>query len=93
MKLLLPLLAAAMLAGCTTPYPNGAPFYGAEVSGNAHPRGSEGFCRTYARQTAGNAYEGNRDSEDGFGRDLFTAEQARQAGERAYARCRAGRTN
>ena len=92
MKLVLPFLAATLLTACTTPYPNGSPIFGARVSGNPHPRGSEEFCRNYARQTAGNEYEGNRDSDDSFGSNMFARERARQAGDRAYDRCRAGRT-
>jgi hypothetical protein len=89
MKIHYPLLAALLLAGCTTPYPNGSPIYGARVSGNPEPRGSDAFCRNYARQTAGNQYEGNRDEDGG---NFFEAERARRAGDRAYERCRAGRT-
>ena len=92
MKVLLPLLATLLLAGCNTPYPNGSPIYGARVSGNPAPRGSDAFCRNYARQTAGNQYEGNRDSDDSFGSNMFEAQRAKRAGDQAYARCRAGRT-
>ena len=97
MKVFLPLIAAGLLTACMTPYPGGTPYpgarlSGASVSGNPHPRGSEAFCRNYARQTASNQYEGNRDSGDGFGSDMFAAQQARDAGALAYDRCRAGRT-
>jgi hypothetical protein len=92
MKILLPLLAAAVLAGCNTPYPNGSPIVGAEVSANPNRRGSEAFCRDYARQTAGNRYESDRDSGDSFGSNAMARQQALRAGDAAYERCRRGRT-
>lgn len=93
---LAPLLAILVLAGCSpqteTRFPDVSPIAGARVSANAQPRGSEAFCRTYARQTAGNQYEGNRDSGDSFGSDLGALQQAERAGDVAYRRCLAGRT-
>ena len=88
-------LAFAALAGCqeTTPYPNYNPIYGASVSANRNPPGSPAFCRTYARQTAGNDYFDNRDSGDGIGADLLAQGRARDSGRRAYRRCLSGRTN
>ena len=90
-----PIILLALLTGCTgdgsTRYPNTSPIYGARVSANSNPRGSEAFCRDYARQTAGNQYEGNRDSGDSIGANLFAREQAKAAGERAYRRCLSGR--
>ena len=101
MRRLAPLLAASLLAtlvlaGCSpqteTRFPDVSPIIGARISANPHPRGTEAFCRTYARQTAGNQYEGNRDSDDSFGSNMFEAQRAKRAGDQAYARCRAGRT-
>lgn len=92
MRVLALILAALLPAGCTTPYPDGTPIHGATVDANRAPRGSERFCRTYARQTAANAFEANRDSADRLGVDLIEAQRARDEGVRAYARCRAGRT-
>lgn len=88
------LVAFATLAGCqeTTPYPNYNPIYGAFVSANPHPRGTAAFCRTYGRQTAGNDYFANRDSDEGIGYDLIQQQRAEEAGRRAYERCLAGRT-
>lgn len=90
-------LLVALLAGCNaaTPYPNtDNPIRGARVSANPHPAGSDAYCRTYARQTAANAYEGRIDrSEDGFGVRRITEDFARRDGTRAYQRCRAGRVN
>ncbi len=87
-------VAFATLAGCqeTTPYPNYNPIYGARVSANPNPRGTAAFCRTYARQTAGNDYFDNRDSGEGIGYDLIQQQRARESGRRAYQRCLAGRT-
>ena len=87
--------AACALSACqdSAPYPNPSPIYGARVSANPHSRGSEAFCREYARQTAGNSYENNVDrGEDSFGVRVFTEQQARRQGDDAYRRCRAGRT-
>ena len=95
MRRFTPLLLIVSLAGCTsdgaTRFPNTSPIYGARVSANPAPRGSEAFCRNYARQTAGNQFEGNRDSRDGIGSNLFARRQAELAGERAYRRCLSGR--
>ena len=88
-----PLPAPFPPARNSAPYPNPSPIYGARVSANPHPRGSEGFCREYARQTAGNSYENNVDrGEDSFGVRVFTEQRARDEGDAAYRRCRAGRT-
>lgn len=86
----------AGVAGCNsaTPYPNGSPIVGARVSANENPRGSDAFCRQYARQTAGNSYENRIDrGEDGFGVRALTRQRALDQGEAAYRRCRAGRTD
>lgn len=99
MRSILPCLLVALLAGCTntvpdgTRYPSASPIYGARVSANPAPRGSEAFCRNYARQTAGNQYEGSRDSGDSIGSNLMARRQAEMAGERAYQRCLSGRRN
>ncbi|MBC8131199.1 MAG: hypothetical protein H7Y08_12860 [Rhizobiaceae bacterium] len=85
-------LSAASLAGCTTPYPNGTPIAGATLDANRAPRGSAAFCETYARQSAGNAYETSSDDST-FGRNFIEAQRARAAGQRAYDRCLAGRTS
>ena len=101
MRRLAPLLAASflatlVLAGCSpqteTRFPDVSPIIGARISANPHPRGTEAFCRTYARQTAGNQYEGNRDSGDSLGSDMAALQQAEMAGDAAYRRCLAGRT-
>ena len=84
-----------LLAGCTqvTPYPNYNPIHGAEVSANRQPRGTRDFCRKYAQQTAGNAYENRIDrGEDSLGAGLITRQRAEEEGRRAYRRCLAGRT-
>lgn len=95
MKILLAMAAAFALAACTTPYPNADPFYGfgATVDANRAPRGSPAFCENYARQSAANFYEANRDSDDSFGSSGFTYRQAELSGNQAYRRCLAGRTN
>ncbi|BDA87136.1 hypothetical protein Sa4125_46780 [Aureimonas sp. SA4125] len=99
MHRLAPLLVLSLLAGCTsggtdgTRYPSASPIYGARVSANPEARGSEAFCRTYARQTAGNQYEGSRDSGEGFSSNAAARRQAELAGERAYRRCLSGRRN
>lgn len=83
-----------ILSGCTTPYPNYNPITGAEVSANSRPQGTDAYCRQYARQTAGNAYDNRIDrSEDSFGAAAITRQRAIEAGERAYERCLSGRTN
>lgn len=82
-------LASAMLAGCTTPYPNGSPIVGANLDANTAPRGSAEFCETYARQTAANTYEESRDTDDGSGYEAF---RAKRVGSTAFRRCLAGRT-
>ena len=88
------IILLAGLAGCqeTTPYPNPSPIYGARVSANQHRPGTPEFCRTYARQTAGNTYVNNRDSGEGIGYDLIQRQRAREDGRRSYARCLQGRT-
>ncbi len=88
------LVVLAALAGCqeTTPYPNYNPISGASVSANPNRPGTAAFCRTYARQTAGNDYFGNRDNGEGIGYDLIQQQRARETGLRAYRRCLAGRT-
>ncbi|MCB8838680.1 hypothetical protein [Aurantimonas sp. VKM B-3413] len=83
------LASAAGLAGCqaNAPFPNGSPF-GTTISANRHPRGSEAYCRQYANQTAGNAYENQVDrSEDGFGVRFLTEKSAQRRGAEAYRRC------
>lgn len=83
-------LPLAALAGCNTatPYPNGTPITGARISANPYERGSESFCRQYARQTAANEYEARIDrSEDSFGARAITEQYARRDGDRAYRRC------
>ncbi|MEF2070163.1 hypothetical protein [Consotaella aegiceratis] len=88
-------LACLTVAGCTaiSPVPD-TPYPGTPVSANPKPRGTEAFCRTYARQTASNAYEDRVDTdEDSWVVRQGTAEQARRTGDEAYRRCLAGRTN
>lgn len=85
----------ASLAGCTgtTPYPTPNPIYGAAVSANPYPPGSPQFCRTYARQTAGNSYENKIDrQDDSYGESFLYAQQARRQGQDAYRRCLARHT-
>ncbi|UIJ71478.1 hypothetical protein [Aurantimonas sp. HBX-1] len=78
------------LAGCNTgtPYPNLSPIAGAQVSANPNPRGSEAYCRQYARQTAANQYENLVDrGEDEFGARALKRQSALADGDRAYQRC------
>lgn len=95
MKTAASLLVLLLVAGCntSTPFPDRSPIYGARVSANPNSRGSERFCREYARQTAGNQYEGLADAGEGFGSNSIARRRAEAAGGRAYERCRAGRTN
>ena len=97
MRRFAPIVLLVLLAGCTgdgtTRYPDPSPIYGARVSANREARGSEAFCQNYGRQTAGNEFEGNRDSGDGIGGDLIARRQAEDAGKRAYRRCLSGRLN
>ncbi|MCQ8781816.1 hypothetical protein [Mangrovibrevibacter kandeliae] len=81
-------LAAPAFAQPVTPYPNQSPITGARIGANDAPRGSVEFCRTYARQTAANAYEDriSRD-EDGFGVRAFNEQQASRDGNDAFERC------
>lgn len=69
------------------PYANSTPFPGASISANPHPRGSQAYCRTYARQTAANAYDAQVDRSEGFGSRFLTENSARRDGEDAYQRC------
>ncbi|KAB0681914.1 hypothetical protein [Aureimonas leprariae] len=59
---------------------------------NTAPRGSEEFCRTYAQQTAVSRIEAARNG-NGGGANGFDRLRAEQEGDRAYERCRSGRTN
>lgn len=94
MKTGISLLALVLVAGCntSTPFPSPSPFPGASVSANPYPRGSERFCREYALQTAANQYENQTDSGDDFGASGIARRSAELSGDRAYERCRAGRT-
>lgn len=93
MKTIAALSVLLLAAGCTTPYPERIPVEGATVSANPNPRGSDAFCREYARQTTANQYEGQTDAGEGFGSSSLELRRAELAGDRAYERCRAGRTN
>ena len=88
MKIHLSLLAAVVLTGCTTAYPGG---YGEHYAGNPPAPGSDAFCRNYAQQTSASDFEGNRETGQGSGG--IAGSHAHHAGDRAYARCRAGKTN
>ncbi|WP_102961065.1 hypothetical protein [Mangrovicella endophytica] len=93
MKWIVVAAGCALLAGCnTTPYPNGTPIRGADLSANRHAGSRDDFCRNYARQTAANDYENRVDrGEDGFGERAIHRNQALRQGDRAYQRCIEGR--
>ncbi|KQT46255.1 hypothetical protein ASG43_11535 [Aureimonas sp. Leaf454] len=59
---------------------------------NTAPRGSEAFCRTYGQQTASNRLRSSTRN-GGRGPSGFDTVLAEREGERAIARCLAGRTN
>ena len=56
------------------------------------PRGSADFCRNYGQQSANNRLRSSSRS-GGRGPSGFDFYLARDAGERAAARCRSGRVN
>jgi hypothetical protein len=59
---------------------------------NTAPRGSAEFCRVYGQQSASNRLRSSTRS-GGRGPSGFDTFLAEREGERAIARCRAGRTN
>jgi hypothetical protein len=89
----MPIALNCLLAGCTaaTPYiGTDAPLV--DRGPNTAPRGSEEFCRTYAAQTTVNRIEMSRNG-NGGGPNGFDRHLAGLEGERAFERCRSGRTN
>lgn len=82
-----------LLTGCVAPPPNlGDERIHLNRGPNTAPRGSEEFCRIYAAQTTVDRIEMSRNG-NGGGANGFDRYLARQEGDRAFARCRSGRTN
>lgn len=88
--LLTPLLALG-LASCVSSGPGSAPFFQDDPGPNLEVRGSRAFCERYGRQTAQSRLQAG--GSDGRGPSGFDRSRARKEGERATARCLAGRTN
>lgn len=81
------LLGCVVGAGCTAvPDPSGF-----DAFSNRRASLSETFCDRYARETGRSAYQTARNASDGA--NAFAAQRANQTADRAFARCRAGRTN
>ena len=94
MKLAVSLLAFLTLGGCAATAENAprsphTPFYGASISANRAPRGSEAFCRQFSLQAAANRYETERDDDSGSG---FARAVGDAEAERAYSACLRGDT-
>ncbi|MBE7186028.1 MAG: hypothetical protein INR68_16650 [Methylobacterium mesophilicum] len=90
----LSMLLACLMAGCAAtpaPYVNELAIHTSRGP-NTAPRGSEEFCRIYAAQTTVSRIEMSRNGHGG-GANGFDRHLARQEGDRAFERCRAGRTN